>query len=209
MGGGAPAADATESLALRTLRELFTSGRPLVYLRSAEEQRIALLLRDAARGFFASPVPVWTWSLTEGMRRDDGTPTGKQPLGARVPGWFDRQDRLRAGGLFETAYAAADGLRLRQEAVREAGSAEGWEVLRQLVTVPSGLRWTEEVDPLVLALISGADGSVTLRDQVAVLAAAHEIEEDVLAEVLAPVVAHLVEREILTPVPTWPDAASR
>ena len=38
----------TESRSLRTLREIFESGRPLTYIRSAEEQRIAQLLRDAA-----------------------------------------------------------------------------------------------------------------------------------------------------------------
>ena len=31
----------TESRSLRTLREIFESGRPLTYIRSAEEQRIA------------------------------------------------------------------------------------------------------------------------------------------------------------------------
>ncbi len=60
----------TESRSLATLREVFESGRPLTYLRSSEEQRISLLLQEAARSFFAAPVPVWTWSLTEGMRTD-------------------------------------------------------------------------------------------------------------------------------------------
>jgi ATP-dependent 26S proteasome regulatory subunit len=73
-----------DSHALGTLRELFASGRPLLYLRTSEEQRIALLLQDAARTFFPSPVPIWTWSLTEGMRRDDGSAAGKQPLTARA-----------------------------------------------------------------------------------------------------------------------------
>src|SRR5437016_2316001 len=79
-----PSTPPQEGLALGTLRELFASGRPLLYLRSAEEQRIALLLRDAARTFFPAPVPIWTWSLTEGMRRDDGSTAGKQPLTPRA-----------------------------------------------------------------------------------------------------------------------------
>jgi len=79
-----PAPIAQESRSLATLREIFESGRPLAYIRSAEEQRISNLLRDAARVFFPSPVPVWTWSLTEGMHRDDGTRTGEgEPLGPR------------------------------------------------------------------------------------------------------------------------------
>ena len=56
------------------LRNIFAAGRPLTYIRSAEEQRIGQLLREAARRFFTPAIPVWTWSLTEGMQRDDGTP---------------------------------------------------------------------------------------------------------------------------------------
>src|SRR5437867_3099745 len=76
--------DLSESRSLKALRDIVESGRPLTYIRSAEEQRIAQLLRDAARSFFNPPIPVWTWSLTEGMRRDDGTVTGDEPLNARA-----------------------------------------------------------------------------------------------------------------------------
>ncbi len=56
------------------IREIFESGRPLAYIRSAEEQRVAKCLREAGLRLAAPvPVPVWTWSITEGMRRDDGT----------------------------------------------------------------------------------------------------------------------------------------
>jgi len=55
------------------LREVFQSGRPLTYIRSTEEQRIGRVLREVGRALHASgPVPVWTWSLTEGLLRDDG-----------------------------------------------------------------------------------------------------------------------------------------
>ena len=53
---------------------------------------------------------------------------------------------------------------------------EGWAVDRQVLALPHGLRWTEEVDPLVLALVGGCDGTVPLRDQLALLAAAHDVE---------------------------------
>ncbi len=72
----------TESRALRILHEIIESGRPLVYIRSAEEQRVAALLREAAGRFFSPAVPLWTWSLTEGMRRDGGA--DGQLLGARA-----------------------------------------------------------------------------------------------------------------------------
>jgi len=57
----------TESRAAKLLREVFESGRPLTYVRSAEEQRVGTILREVAR---ASQLPVWTWTLTQGMHRD-------------------------------------------------------------------------------------------------------------------------------------------
>src|SRR5262249_60062373 len=74
--------EASEGNALRSLREIVGSGRPLVYIRSPEEQRVAALLRDAARSFFSSPVPLWTWSLTEGMRGEDGAAAGAKGPGS-------------------------------------------------------------------------------------------------------------------------------
>jgi SpoVK/Ycf46/Vps4 family AAA+-type ATPase len=64
-----------ESRAAAEIREIFESGRPLTYIRSSEEQRVARLLSDVARRMAESaPVSVWTWSLTEGLRRDDMPP---------------------------------------------------------------------------------------------------------------------------------------
>jgi SpoVK/Ycf46/Vps4 family AAA+-type ATPase len=61
-----------ESRAARMIRDVFESGRPLMYVRSAEEQRVARVLAEVGMRLLASgPVPVWTWSLTEGMRRGD------------------------------------------------------------------------------------------------------------------------------------------
>jgi SpoVK/Ycf46/Vps4 family AAA+-type ATPase len=61
-----------ESRAARMVREIFESGRPLTYIRSTEERRIGNVLREVApRLFPADPAAVWTWSLTEGMRRED------------------------------------------------------------------------------------------------------------------------------------------
>jgi AAA+ superfamily predicted ATPase len=54
----------TESRAAKMIREVFGSGRPIAYVRSAEEQRVARVLREVAHS------PVWTWSITEGMRLD-------------------------------------------------------------------------------------------------------------------------------------------
>lgn len=53
------------------IRETFESGRPITYIRSAEEQRVERALDDVSLRLFASgPVPVWTWSFTEGLRKN-------------------------------------------------------------------------------------------------------------------------------------------
>jgi len=57
----------SESRAAQTLREIFESGRPLIWIRSSEEQRVG----DVLRSIEAS---VWTWSLTEGLVRDGNPP---------------------------------------------------------------------------------------------------------------------------------------
>jgi methylase of polypeptide subunit release factors len=121
-----------------------------------------------------------------------------QPLGEQVAAWFDRRDWLRGRGdaLLDAVLRTAPGLRLRQDAVR---GGDGWEVERQLLALPGGLRWVEEVDPVALALVGGVDGGLRLRDQVELLAAAHGVDAAVLAEVAVPLVAHLVERGILLP----------
>src|SRR5581483_3882005 len=55
-----------ESRAAKAVREAMDTGRPLVYIQSSEEQRVERVLAEVGRG----ETPVWTWSLTEGMRRD-------------------------------------------------------------------------------------------------------------------------------------------
>ena len=63
------------------IREIFESGRPLTYIRSSEEQRVGKLLLEVGRRLPGSrPIPVWEWSLTEGMHQDGETPqAGTQP----------------------------------------------------------------------------------------------------------------------------------
>ena len=59
-----------ESRAAKMLREVFDSGRPLTYIRSSEEQRVARVLGEVSLRLASTPTPVWIWSLTEGMHRD-------------------------------------------------------------------------------------------------------------------------------------------
>ena len=63
-----------ESRAAKTLREILESGRPLAYVRSAEESRVARVLQEVAERMAGPSVaPVWTWSLTEGLHREGTT----------------------------------------------------------------------------------------------------------------------------------------
>ncbi|NJD08323.1 MAG: AAA family ATPase [Methylococcaceae bacterium] len=54
----------------RQLGDIIASGRPLAYILSAEEGRVAALLRDAAQRYFQPAAESWRWSLTEGMKCD-------------------------------------------------------------------------------------------------------------------------------------------
>ena len=71
-----------ESRAAKAIREIFESGRPLTYILSSEEQRVARVLKEVAGK--QRSLPIWTWSLTEGMRSDGGAPVvgTESPRGA-------------------------------------------------------------------------------------------------------------------------------
>jgi SpoVK/Ycf46/Vps4 family AAA+-type ATPase len=58
------------SRAAQLIRDALASGRPLIYIHSPEEQRVARLLEEVSRSLAASgDLPVWTWTLTEGLRQ--------------------------------------------------------------------------------------------------------------------------------------------
>jgi SpoVK/Ycf46/Vps4 family AAA+-type ATPase len=63
---------AAESRAAKLIREAFESGRPVTYVRSSEEQRVASVLYEVARRIgTGAALPVWTWTMTDGLRLDD------------------------------------------------------------------------------------------------------------------------------------------
>ena len=72
-----------ESRAAKVIREVFESGRPVTYIRSSEEQRVGSVLREVGQAM-PSPLPMWTWTLTEGLRRDGAAaePGTQSPRGA-------------------------------------------------------------------------------------------------------------------------------
>jgi hypothetical protein len=68
------------------IHQVFESGRPLTYIRSAEEKRITKILAEVGERLSgAGAIPVWTYSLTEGMSRaggavEEGTRTPREAL---------------------------------------------------------------------------------------------------------------------------------
>jgi len=131
------------------------------------------------------------------VRAEDLRQGVEPPMGAQVGAWFARQDWLAATpDVLAARLVRAPGVRLTQEAGHDG---DDWTVDRQVLSIADGLRWSEEVDPVALALLAGADGTVPVREQLAVLAAAFDTPEPVLAAMATPVVRHLVERGFLLP----------
>jgi hypothetical protein len=115
-------------------------------------------------------------------------------------------DRVASGSTGGTGCAAT--MRSRRATVSPTGCScarrptmgdEGWAVDRQLLALPQGLRWVEEIDPLILAMVSGCTGTLPMCDQLSLLAQAHEVPVESLEKVLMPVIDHLVERGMLIP----------
>ncbi|MGH7789901.1 MAG: AAA family ATPase [Candidatus Binatia bacterium] len=74
----------TPNRALAEIKELIDAGRPLSYVKSSEEDRVQQLLSEAAAQFFTPPVPVYTWTSTEGLRGPDGVSAGVETLEPRA-----------------------------------------------------------------------------------------------------------------------------
>jgi methylase of polypeptide subunit release factors len=135
------------------------------------------------------------------VRLEDLRQPVDQPFGPHIAAWFTRQDWLRAHpapDMLAARLRVTAGVTLRQDATL---GDDGWQVDRQRLAQTTGLHWVDDVDPVTLALVGGCDGRLTLGAQLELLAAAHDVDLDVLTEAAVPLVAHLVERDFLVPVP--------
>ncbi len=72
-----------QSRSLAAIHSLIDAGRPLVYLQSAEEDRVLTLLARAAFERRGGQVTMFVWSITEGLKRD-GQAHKPQPDGPRA-----------------------------------------------------------------------------------------------------------------------------
>src|ERR1700733_11587037 len=136
-----------ESRAAKAIREIFESGRPLTYILSSEEQRVARVLKEVGGSLRA--LPIWTWSLTEGMRSDGGAPVvgTESPRGAldfilgSGPGIFHLKD-------FHEPLRESSEIRRRLRDVYESCLDQ-----RKFVVITSPVRFVpEEVERSILFL---------------------------------------------------------
>src|SRR5579871_1585671 len=142
-------APASESRASKMIRETLESGRPLTYVRSVEEQRVVRLLDEvAARMGGDASVPVWAWTLTEGLRRgaagvEEGTKNPRAALdfivAHRGAGIFHLKD-------FHEALRESAEVRRRLRDVHESCLDQ-----RKFVVISSAVRYVpEELDRSIL-----------------------------------------------------------
>ncbi|MEU5870050.1 class I SAM-dependent methyltransferase [Glycomyces sp. NPDC047369] len=117
--------------------------------------------------------------------------------------WSDRiadrfavlESAIEPEALWESRLRVADGVVLQQTA---AVGEEGWDVDRQWLQQAEGMRYAEEVDPLVVAFMGACNGDAEVRLQVQLLAETYGAEPALLYAQLYPVVRRLVERGFLT-----------
>jgi hypothetical protein len=117
------------------------------------------------------------------------------PWRDRVRDWFAIRERdLEPETLWTAKLRVSAGVVLQQSA---AMGGEGWDVDRQWLQQANGMRYAEEVDPLVVAFLGACNGEAEVRLQVQLLADTYGAEPAMLYAQLYPVIQRLVERGFL------------
>ncbi|HEX2144853.1 MAG TPA: class I SAM-dependent methyltransferase [Glycomyces sp.] len=117
------------------------------------------------------------------------------PWRDRVGDWFAMRERaLEPETLWQAKLSVAEGVVLQQSA---GIGDEGWEVDRQWLQQANGMRYAEEIDPLVVAFLGACNGEAEVRLQVQLLADTYGAEPAMLYAQLYPVIRRLVERGFL------------
>ncbi|WP_205327689.1 methyltransferase [Glycomyces sp. YM15] len=117
------------------------------------------------------------------------------PWSDRVEDWFAVRGRdLEPETLWRAKLRVAEGVVLRQSAA--IGEA-GWDVDRQWLQQANGMRYAEELDPLVVAFLGACNGGSEVRLQVQLLADTYGAEPAMLYAQLYPFIRHLLERGFL------------
>jgi ATP-dependent 26S proteasome regulatory subunit len=69
--------DSKPGKALAEIKDLIDAGRPIAYIHSPEEDRVEVLLSEASQKLFDPKIPVFTWTLTEGMQDEERKSVGE------------------------------------------------------------------------------------------------------------------------------------
>ncbi|GAB4007226.1 hypothetical protein GCM10029992_60330 [Glycomyces albus] len=111
--------------------------------------------------------------------------------------WFElREQDLEPETLWRAKLRLAEGVVLQQAA--ELGQ-EGWEVDRQWLRQRDGMRYAEQVEPLLVAFLGACNGEAEVRLQVQLLADTYGAEPAMLYAQLYPIIRRLIERGFLGP----------
>lgn len=70
--------------ALNDVRALVQAGRPIIYIHTAEEERVAGLVTEAAALLFDTPPAQFSWRSTEGVTAADGSVVVEASAGPRA-----------------------------------------------------------------------------------------------------------------------------
>ncbi|MFC3495079.1 DUF7782 domain-containing protein [Glycomyces rhizosphaerae] len=117
------------------------------------------------------------------------------PWRDRVEAWFALRDKdLEPETLWQAKLRVAEDVVLQQTA---GHGDEGWDVDRQWLQQADGMRYAEELDPLVVAFMGGCNGEAEVRLQVQLLADTYGAEPAMLYAQLYPVIRRLLERGFL------------
>jgi SAM-dependent methyltransferase len=114
--------------------------------------------------------------------------------GEEVVAHFARRTLLE-GDLLSARLRLRPDVRLHQVA---SPSPDGWYAETQVLQQSAGLRWSGAVDPYGASLLAACDGTHTLSELVAVLAAEAELSVGEATEQVLPVVRRLVAQGFLT-----------
>lgn len=123
------------------------------------------------------------------------------PLGPETSAWLDRVDWLRANGsaesLLATRFTVPESVLLEEVS---SPAEDGWTSVVRRLHRQDGPGWQHELDEVAAALLGGCRGTLPLEDLVTLLAFAHDLPEEGLAEAALPVVRDLVRHGMLAPV---------
>lgn len=97
-------------------------------------------------------------------------------------------------GLLDAKLEVKPGVKLQQEA--NLGD-EGWDVEKQSLRNTKGLRYSDEIDPLMVTLLASCTGTVPLRLQIELLGQQFDGEPEVIFAGLYPQIRRLIDRGYL------------